>query len=142
MQKKHPPKAILVEMIIIAWAFLATTAYFVQKATVNYTFDYGFLSRPVYESRFEGLVQMLPTMGKAFYIADPEADGSSEEALNRKLLAHYCLTPFLSTDADAPLQVADLQHPIDPKQWAKDRDLELIRDFRGGVALFRKKGLP
>jgi hypothetical protein len=142
MKKNHPPRAILVEMIIIAWALLATAAYFVQKATVNYTFDYSFLSRPVYESRFEGPAQMLPALSKAFYIADPVADRSSEEVLNRELLAHYCLTPFLTTDAGAPFQVADFHHPVDLHQWSKDHDLELIRDFQGGVALFAKKGIP
>lgn len=142
MQKKRPSGTILVEKIIIAWALLATAAYFVQKATVDYTFDYGFLSCPAYESRFEGLVQMLPVLGKAFYVADPAADSSAEDALNRKLLAKYCLTPYLSADADSAFQVFDFRHPTDLRLWAQDRHLELIRDFQDGVALFRKKGLP
>lgn len=142
MLKIHPSKTILVEKILIALALLATAAYFVQKATVNYTFDYGFLSRPPYESRFEDLVQMLPTLGKASYIPDPMADRSAETTLNRELLARYCLAPYLSHDTDAPYQVIDFHRPVDLQQWAQDHHLDLIRDFQDGIALFRKKEVP
>jgi hypothetical protein len=142
MLKFHPSRTLLVERIILAFALAATAAYFVQKATVNYTFDYGFLSRPVYESRFEDLVQMLPAIGKAFYIPDPAADRSSEIALNRELMAKYCLAPYLSHDADSPFQIADFHRPVDLQQWAQDHHLELIRNFQDGIALFRKKGSP
>ena len=142
MQKLHPSKSILIERIVIIWALLATAAYFVQKATANYTFDYGFLSRPAYESRFEGLVQMLPALGKVFYIADPMADRSTEIDLNRELLACYCLAPYLSPEVDSLFQVSDFHHPIDLRQWAQDHQLDLIRDFQNGVALLKKKDPP
>ena len=142
MLKFHPSQSILVERIIISLAVLATAAYFVQKATVNYTFDYGILTRPAYESRFEDLVQMLPTLGKAYYIPDPAADPSSENALNRELLAKYCLAPYLSLDAETPFQVIDFHHPVDMEQWAQGHHLVLIRNFQDGIALFKKKGLP
>lgn len=141
MRKVHPSKTILVERIIIAWALLATAAYFVQKATVDYTFDYRFLSRPPSECRFEDIVQILPAIGKAFYIADAETDRSSEVALNRELLARYCLAPYLSPDADAPFQVADFHHRMDMQQWAWEHQMDLFRDFGNGVALLKKKGL-
>jgi len=35
----------------------------------------------VYESRFEDLVQMLPAIGKAFYIPDPAADRSFRQSM-------------------------------------------------------------
>jgi hypothetical protein len=140
MRKNHPSKTVLVERVIIAWALLATAAYFVQKATVNYTFDYSFLSHPAYESRFEDLAQTLPALGKAYYIADPEADRSSETALIRELLARYCLAPYLSPDAESPFQVSDFHHPIDMQQWAQAHHMDLVRDFENGVALLKKKG--
>jgi hypothetical protein len=142
MQKIRPSKKILIERIVIAWALLATAAYFVQKATANYTFDYGFLSCPAYESRFEGLDRMLPALGKVFYVADPMADRSTEIDLNRELLARYCLAPYLSPDADLLYQVTDFHHPIDLQQWAQDHQLVLVRNFQDGVALFRKKDYP
>lgn len=142
MRKNQHLKTILVERLIIAWAVLVTAGYCVQKATVNYTFDYSFLARPAYESRFEGLAHSLPALGKACYIPDPMADQSSEIALNRELLAKYFLAPYLSPNADAPFQVSDFHHPVDLQQWAQDHHLELLRNFRDGVALFKKKGIP
>jgi hypothetical protein len=139
MIRTHPSKTILVERIIIAWALLATVAYCVQKATVNYTFNYGFLSRPATESRYEDLALTLPNIGKAFYIADPVADQSAEAELNRNLLAKYFLAPYLTPDADAPYEVTDLHHPVDLQQWAKDHQRYIIRDFQNGVALLKKK---
>ena len=142
MRKSHPSRTILVERILIAWALLAAAAYFVQKAAVNYTFDYSFLSDPTYESRFEGVLRMLPGLGKAFYIADPADDRSSDSALHRELLARYCLAPYLSPDAGCQFQIADLHHPVDLRQWARNYHLELVRNFQDGVALFKKKDSP
>ena len=142
MLKFRFSQSILVERIIIALALLATVAYFVQKATVNYTFDYRFLSRPAYESRFDKLVQLLPSLGKVYYIPDPVADRSSEIALNRELLAKYFLTPHLSHDADSHFQVADFHHPVDLEQWAQEHHLVLIRDFQDGIVLFKNAGFP
>ena len=138
MHKTRAGKTILIERIIIAWAILATAAYCVQKATVNYSFDYDFLSHPAYEHRFEGLSQTLSKIGKAFYVTDPMPNQYSELALNRKLLANYCLAPYLSSDIDSQYLVTDFHHPIDLQQWAQDHQLELIRDYQDGVALFKK----
>ena len=138
MNKTRSEKTILIERIIIAWAILATVAYFVQKATVNYSFDYDFLSHPLYEQRFKGLSQTLSKIGKAFYITDPIPEQYSELALNRKLLAKYCLAPYLSSDIDSQYLVTDFHHPIDLKQWAPDHKLELVHDYQDGVALFKK----
>jgi hypothetical protein len=142
MRKIHASKSIWVERIIIIWALLATTAYFVQKVTVDYTFDYSFLARPAFETRYEGLVQMLPALGKAVYIPDPMADPASESTLINELLARYCLAPYLSPDDDSPFRVSDFHHPVGLRQWAQRHHLILIRDFQNGVALFRNKGLP
>jgi hypothetical protein len=142
MRTIHPSRTILVERILIAWALLATAAYFVQKAAVNYTFDYSFLSDPVYESRFEGVLRMLPNLGKAFYITDPANDRPSDSALHRELLARYCLAPYLSPNADCRFQIADLHYPVDLQQWAQDYHLEMVRSFQDGVALFKKKDPP
>ncbi len=52
-----------IEKIIILWALLASIAYFVQKATVNYTFDYGFVKGDEvtqYEKRF-GEIMDIPS---------------------------------------------------------------------------------
>jgi hypothetical protein len=139
MVRIPPSKTILVERIIIVWALLATVAYCGQKATVDYTFDYSFLSRPATESRYEGLAQTLPNIGKAFYIADPVTGQSAEAALNRDLLARYFLAPYLTPNADTPYEVTDFHRPVDLQQWAEDHQRCLIRDFKNGVALFKKK---
>jgi hypothetical protein len=142
MQNTNPSKTILLERIIIAWALLAATAYCVQKATVNYAFDYGFLSRPAREYRYAGLAQALPPIGKAFYNADPMTGQSAEAALDRELLARYLLAPYLSPDADSPFQVTDFHHPVDLHQWARNHHMDLIQNFQNGVALLKKKDSP
>ena len=153
MRPNSPSKILLVEKLIITWAILATAAYFVQKASVNYTFDYSFFVRPALENRFEGVLTMLPAIGKAFYVPDPEAGpsqeaaqsrgvlwaASQEAALERQLLAKYFLAPYLTTDSGCPYQVTDFSRPVDLQQWAQDHKVDLIRDFQNGVALFKRK---
>ena len=139
MHQVHPPLINLLEKIIIAWALFAITAYFVQKATFNYTFDYKFIFHSAYEDRFEGVLKALPAIGKAYYVSDFTMTPSSKTAQKYERLAKYFLAPYLSDNPDLPYYITNFHNEIDLQQWAQARQLILVKDFHNGVALFKKK---
>ncbi len=125
-----------IEKLLVIWAVLAVAAYFVQKATANYTFDYGFLLEPKYEERCKGALELLPPGEKIEYLTDPP--GVFDRALyeQRRRWASYLLTPFLNIGRYV---ISDFHRPTDLNQTAKDQQLILLRDFGNGVALFKRK---
>jgi len=128
-----------IEKLLIGWAVLATAVYFVQKATVNFTFDYGFLFKPKYEERFKGALQLLPPGEKMEYLTDPPGVSDPELYAQRRRWANYLLAPFLN---HGRYVISDFHSPTDLNQIAKDRQLILVKDFGNGVALFKRKTLP
>ena len=125
-----------IERFIVFWAVLAVTVYFVQKVTVNYTFDYGFLLEPKYEERFKGALELLPPGEKIEYLTDPPGIFDRELCEQRRRWASYLLTPFLNKGRYV---ISDFHHPTDLNQTAKNRQLILLKDFGNGVALFKRK---
>ena len=122
------------EILLIVWAVMAVLVYFVQKATVEYTFDYGFLFEPKYEERFKGALQLLPPGEKIEYITDPPGFFGKEKYLQRQRWAQYLLTPYLN---EARYVLSDFHSPTDLHEIAEDRQLLLIKDFGNGVGLFK-----
>ena len=125
-----------IEKFLVLWAVLAVTVYFVQKATVNYTFDYGFLLEPKYEERFKGALELLPPGEKIEYLTDPPGIFDQELYEQRRRWASYLLTPFLNKGRYV---ISDFHRPTDLNQTARDRQLILLKDFGNGVALFKRK---
>ena len=128
--------------VIIFYAFVASFAYFIQKATVNYTFDYGFVNTNEvsrYASRFLEVKKFLPSLQRVGYIADKRGNLSVTDRARRMTLTQYILAPYVSySGANCRFFLSDFHSPIDLQQYAVKNNLTLIKDFGDGVALFEK----
>jgi GT2 family glycosyltransferase len=96
-----------------------------------------------YEGRFLELREALPIGARVGYVTAPvdsASDGGDDPgrlAFRRYLLAQYALLPAtVLADADAELVVGNFEsgHSVDSAATA---GLRLVRDFGGGVMLFR-----
>lgn len=124
------------EILLILWAIIAASAYFVQKASVEYTFDYGFIFEPKYESRFKGAIPFLPPGEKIELITDPPGAVDKASYLQRQRLAKYLLTPYLN---QGKYVISDFHSTTNLHEIAEDRKLLLVKDFGNGVGLFVRR---
>ena len=140
--KKYKYREFILKVIII-YAFGASLAYFIQKATVNYTFDYGFFtSNEVsrYADRFLEVKKVLPSFQKVGYIVDETGNFSNTDKTRKMTLAQYILAPYMYYSCDdCRFYMSDFHTPIDPQQIAMQNNFELMKDFGNGVALFKKR---
>ena len=129
-------------LVIIFYASVASIAYFIQKATINYTFDYGVISNNEvsrYASRFLEVKKMLPSIQRVGYIDDKRGNLSFTDQSRRMTLTQYILAPYVSySGANCRFFLSDFHSPINLQQYAVKNNLTLIKDFGDGVALFEK----
>jgi hypothetical protein len=97
-----------------------------------------------YELRFKELRATLPSQGVVGYIGSPDPAGTATGDANaaallhfrRYLLAQYTLAPLVIVeDAASELVIGNFEPGVAPPPPA---GLELIRDFGGGILLYRR----
>ena len=123
-------------MLLILWAAIAVFAYFVQKASVEYAFDYQFLFEPKYERSFRDAIKFLPPGEKIERITDPPGAVGNETHSERQRLAQYLLTPYLN---QGRYVLSDFHGTKNLHEIAEARKLILIKDFGNGVGLFMRR---
>jgi hypothetical protein len=124
------------EKVIMIWALVACIGYFVQKAAADYTFDYAFLTTPMYETRFHAVLAQPPA-ARFGYLTEDFAQLDADTLHNKIPLARYLLAPYI-TGGNQQYYVGDFHRPVDLGGYARQTGLILIKDYGNGVALFKK----
>ncbi len=89
------------------------------------------------QDRFAGIAQALPKTEIAGYVSD--INDGSPAALALFNTARFTLAPrMLVSDDQREWVVGNFSKPPDFAALARDRNLQLVRDFGNGVALFKR----
>jgi hypothetical protein len=93
------------------------------------------------EERFSEVSKVVPPGARLGYLSDVPVDQGGS-ALHGA--AQYALAPHvLDTAATPPRKwiLGDFYQPYDAARTARERSLEIVRDFGNGVVIFRRAGL-
>ena len=85
--------------------------------------------------RLAGAMQMLPPGGVVGYVSDVSGSTEAQAMFNT---SRYALAPrMLVEGADREFVLGDFVKPPDYEAFAREHHLLLLRDFGGGIAVFR-----
>ncbi len=88
------------------------------------------------ERRLDGLKEYLPSRGEVGYLTDCEPGG---ELFGRFIVTQYVIAPAILVEGAGPdLVIGDFKGRVDVAALCRANGLELVRDFGGGVMLFRR----
>jgi len=116
-----------IETILVLWAVFAVLAYFLQKATADWSFDYRFITEPRYGERFRAVLALLPPGAKLDVIFDPPGSSDKELYAQRQRWTRYLLTPYLG---HGEYVISDFHQPMDLNKLADERQLVLVKNFK------------
>ncbi len=93
-----------------------------------------------YEKRFKNIKTLLPPQGVVGYITD--LTDQSAQWYKEYFLTQYVLSPVIVTnETSRHLVIGNFHKPINWHRLFSDTHLVLLREFGGGVILFRNTNL-